>query len=140
MPAKKRRVGYARSTLDKSKEFSRRMEELGEKMPPELMRHYYITGERLTDYDETLYKEVDELFAIRESGILGEMRYVKAQARVNGIELPEEALSGKSLRIGFPELEDKAPSLGVYRLFIPLTMTELEGKNSRRAPENPAED
>ncbi len=140
MSAQVHKVGYARSTWRKSKEFSDRMEELEEKISPELMRHYYLTGIKLPEYDEALYKEVDELFALRESGIQGEMRYVRAQARANGAEIPEEALSGKSLRIAFPELEDKAPSLGVYRLFMPLTRAELEKKYPQKPSEDSAED
>lgn len=131
-----RKVGYARSTYGKAKEFMRRIEELGEKMPPGLMRHYYSTGIKLPEYDEALYQEVDELFALRESGIRGEMIYVRAQAEASGIEIPEEILSGKSLSIGFPELEEDAPSLGVYRLFMPLTLAELE----KKSPRNPSGD
>ena len=121
-----RRVSYARSTYRKSKEFSEGLEELGKRIPPALMRYYYMTGIKSPEYEEALYQEIDALFAIRESGITGEMKYVIAQAQINGAVIPQEALGGRSLQIAFPELEEKAPSLGVYRLFMPFTVAEFQ--------------
>lgn len=118
-------VSYATSTYIKSKQFSDGLEELGKKIPPALVRHYYMTGIKSPDYEESLYQEIDALFAIRESGISGEMKYAEAQARKNGIIIPQDVLEGKGLQISYPELEKDAPSLGVYRLFLPFTMAEF---------------
>lgn len=121
----RRQVAYARSTWRKAEEFARGLKELGEKMPPSMIRHYYLTGRKSRDYEEALYQEIDDLFSLRESGIRGEMKYAEAQAERNGIEIPGDVLAGKSLQIDFPQLEEKAPSLGVYRLFIPFTEEEF---------------
>lgn len=130
-------VSYARSTYAKAKEFQEKLKELQKTISPAIIRAYL-----LTKYEQNVDKvaekfhlreeqiaQIEELEALRRSGIQAEMRYARAQAKKNGILLPEQILSGQAV---IPELTrellEKVPSLGVYNLFLFFTEEELFGK------------
>lgn len=127
-------VSYARSTYAKAKEFQEKLKELQKTISPAIIRAYL-----LTKYEQNVDKvaekfhlreeqiaQIEELEALRRSGIQAEMRYARAQAKKNGILLPEQILSGQAV---IPELTrellEKVPSLGVYNLFLFFTEEEL---------------
>ena len=127
-------VSYAKSTYEKSKQFNEKLKELQKTIKPITIRTYLALDCKqdveniklnlgLSDFQIT---QLDELKALRMSGIQGEMKYALAQANINGIQLSEQIISGKSI---FPELSQeilaKVPSLGVYYLFMLFTEEEL---------------
>lgn len=127
-------VSYARSTYAKAKEFQEKLKELQKTISPAIIRAYLLTkyernvdkvAEKLHLREEQI-AQIEELEALRRSGIQAEMRYARAQAKKNGILLPEQILSGQAV---IPELTrellEKAPSLGVYNLFLFFTEEEL---------------
>lgn len=130
-------VSYARSTYAKAKEFQEKLKELQKTISPAIIRAYLLTkyeqnvdkiAEKLHLREEQI-AQIEELEALRRSGIQAEMRYARAQAKKNGILLPEQILSGQAV---IPELTrellEKVPSLGVYNLFLFFTEEELFGK------------
>ena len=130
-------VSYARSTYAKAKEFQEKLKELQKTISPAVIRAYLLTkyeqnvdkvAEKLHLREEQI-AQIEELEALRRSGIQAEMRYARAQAKKNGILLPEQILSGQAV---IPELTrellEKVPSLGVYNLFLFFTEEELFGK------------
>lgn len=127
-------VSYARSTYAKAKEFQEKLKELQKTISPAIIRAYLLTkyeqnvdkvAEKLHLREEQI-AQIEELEALRRSGIQAEMRYARAQAKKNGILLPEQILSGQAV---IPELTrellEKVPSLGVYNLFLFFTEEEL---------------
>lgn len=127
-------VSYARSTYAKAKEFQKKLKELQKTISPAIIRAYLLTkyeqnvdkvAEKLHLREEQI-AQIEELEALRRSGIQAEMRYARAQAKKNGILLPEQILSGQAV---IPELTrellEKVPSLGVYNLFLFFTEEEL---------------
>lgn len=127
-------VSYARSTYAKAKEFQEKLKELQKTISPAIIRAYLLTkyeqnvdkaAEKLHLREEQI-AQIEELEALRRSGIQAEMRYACAQAKKNGILLPEQILSGQAV---IPELTrellEKVPSLGVYNLFLFFTEEEL---------------
>lgn len=133
-----RRVGFAMSTYRLAKEFQDGIEELSETAPLAYAREYLMGGTRREELGDDFYTRVDELQEIRKHGIVGEMRYVRAQ--VDGYfrdhpdekkQTPEEllgedVLSGDSITFGFgKDIYEIAPSLKVYELFIWLGKSEL---------------
>ena len=127
-------VSYARSTYAKAKEFQEKLKELQKTINPATIRAYLLTkyeqnvdkvAEKLHLREEQI-AQIEELEALRRSGIQAEMRYARAQAKKNGISLPEQILSGQAV---IPELTrellEKVPSLGVYNLFLFFTEEEL---------------
>ena len=130
-------VSYAMSTYAKAKKFQEKLEELQKTIQPATIRAYLFTkqeqnvenvAEKLQLSEEQI-AQIDELEAIRMSGIQAEMQYALAQAEKNGIFLSEEIVSGEAI---FPsidkELLKKVPSLGVYNLFLLFTKEELDTK------------
>ncbi len=136
-------VSYSRSTYEKSKQFCEKLEELQKNIDPVAIRTYLGTSGKSKDEnvelnlslsDEEMI-QLDELKALRKSGIQAEMKYALAQAKKNGIELSSEIVSGETLIPGFSkELLDKVPSLGVYNLFMLFTEKELNSylQNNRK--------
>ena len=129
-------VSYARSTYAKAKKFQEKLEELQKTIQPATIRAYLFTKEQNVEnvaeklqLSEEQIAQIDELEAIRMSGIQAEMQYALAQAEKNGIFLSEEIVSGEAI---FPsidkELLKKVPSLGVYNLFLLFTKEELDTK------------
>ena len=127
-------VSYAKSTYEKSKQFNEKLKELQKTIKPITIRTYLALEYKqeaeniklnlgLSDFQ---IAQLDELKELRMSGIQAEMKYALAQANINGIQLSEQIISGKSI---FPELSqeilDKVPSLGVYYLFMLFTEEEL---------------
>jgi len=126
---------YERATYRKEKEFNQKLEELQKTISPGVIRAYLgaesIQKEESVRLDLNLNDEqksqLEELKALRISGIQAEIHYALAQARKNGVELSEEIVSGRSIVPGFSrELLDKVPSLGVYHLFMPYTKEEFD--------------
>lgn len=128
-------VSYARSTYAKAKKFNEKLEELQKTISPATIRAYLLTeseqdvekvAEKL-NLSEKQIAQIEELDEIRKSGIRAEMQYALAQAQLNGVELPEDIISGRAV---LPELSkellEKVPSLGVYNLFLLFTKEELE--------------
>lgn len=127
-------VAYARSTYKKAKKFQENLKELQKTIPPAVMRMYLAAKNGQVDSRAALglnlspdqKAELDELNALRMSGIQAETKYAIAQADKNGIQLSEDIISGRSIAPGFDrELMDKAPSLGVYQLFMLFTEEEF---------------
>ncbi|MCI8983273.1 MAG: hypothetical protein HFG78_12830 [Hungatella sp.] len=127
-------VAYARSTYKKAKKFQENLKELQKTIPPAVMRMYLAAKNGQVDSRAALglnlspdqKAELDELNALRMSGIQAETKYAIAQADKNGIQLSEDIISGRSIAPGFDrELMDKAPSLGVYHLFMLFTEEEF---------------
>lgn len=83
-----RKVGYARSTYRKVREFQQGIEELSQVMPLGVARAYLETGIMLDEYAASDYARVDELQELRKSAIQAETRYVRAQVKVHGREEP----------------------------------------------------
>ena len=127
-------VSYAKSTYEKSKQFSEKLKELQKTIKPITIRTYLAleckqNAENIKlnlGLSDSQIAQLDELKALRMAGIQAEMKYALAQANKNGIQLSEQIISGKSI---FPELSqeilDKVPSLGVYYLFMLFTEEEL---------------
>lgn len=127
-------VSYARSTYEKSKQFHEKLKELQKTIAPIVIRTYLAQGnspkddniERNLDLSDSEKAQLDELNALRMSGIQSEMKYALAQAEKNGVQLSEQIVSGESIVPGFSQdLLDKVPSLGVYNLFMLFTEKEL---------------
>ena len=127
-------VSYAKSTYEKSKQFNEKLKELQKTIKPITIRTY-LALECEQDIEKIKLNlglndfqiaQLDELKELRMSGIQAEMKYALAQANINGIQLSEQIISGKSI---FPELSqeilNKVPSLGVYHLFMLFTEEEL---------------
>lgn len=85
-----RKVGYARSTYRKAREFQLGIEELSATLPLGVARAYLETGITLDDYVSSDYTRVEALQELRKSAIQGEMRY--AQAQVTGYGEDDPAL------------------------------------------------
>lgn len=129
------KVSHAKSTYRKAKAFNEKLKELQKTISPGAIRAYLgaenIEKEKYVklnlNLDDEQISQLDELKALRISGIQGEMHYALAQAKKNGVELSEEIISGRSIAPGFGrELLDKAPSLSVYHLFMPYTKEEFD--------------
>lgn len=125
-------VSYARSTYEKSKQFNEKLDELQKTISPTIIRVYLAAESDLKEKIKLNLRDdqivaLDELKALRMSGIQSEMRYAVAQAKKNGVQLSEEIVFGKSIAPGFSkELLEKVPSLGVYSLFMLFTTKELD--------------
>jgi len=134
-------VAFARSTWRKSREFSAAFHDLAQRMPMELVRLYVTEGVRTPRVRTDYYDRIDELRALRQEALLGEMPHIEAQAEIWLDEHPAEAariaaenglteanaemllgtavMNGTSPAFGFtPETYLMAPSLRVYELFI----------------------
>lgn len=127
-------VSYARSTYKKSKQFNEKLNELQKTIKPIIIRTYLAAENGVNNKDvasdlnlsDNERTQLDELKALRMSGIQAEMRYALAQAKKNEIQLSEKVVSGEEIVPGFSkELLDKVPSLGVYNLFMLFTKEEF---------------
>ncbi len=95
-----KKVGFARSTWRKAKEFQEGIEALSHEIPLGVVRAYLASGEQLSQITDTLRLQIDKLQSLRKSGISGEMQYVKAQVKLNSQRYPlmfEEALAALDL-------------------------------------------
>ncbi len=72
-------VAFARSTWRMAKAFMDGVRELAEQMPLIYAREYLVDGTRRPEFAPELYDCIDELQALRKSGIGAEMRHVRAQ-------------------------------------------------------------
>ena len=128
-------VSYSRSTYEKSKQFNEKLKELQKTIKPIIIRTYLAAESSLNNKEVDSYldlsdderTQLNELKALRMSGIQAEMKYALAQARKSGIQLSEKIVSGEEIVPGFSkELLDKVPSLGVYNLFLLFTEEEFD--------------
>ena len=102
-------VAYARSTYKRAKKFQENLKELQKTIPPAVMRMYLAAKNGQVDSRAALglnlspdqKAELDELNALRMSGIQAETKYAIAQADKNGIQLSEDIISGRSIAPGF---------------------------------------
>lgn len=72
-------VAFARSTWRKARAFQEGLEELQSDMPLSVARGYLIHRTKAPGFPDALYERVEQLQALRQSAIQGEIRYVKAQ-------------------------------------------------------------
>ncbi len=126
-------VSYARSTYEKAKQFQKKLEELQKTTDLITVRTYLAAGDmpkekaaEVLQLSDSEIAQMEELKALRMSGIQAEMKYALAQAEKHGVQLPPEVISGSAILPGLgKEILDKVPSLGVYDLFMPFTEKEL---------------
>lgn len=141
-------VSYATSTYKKAQQFNQKLSELQETIDPKVIRTYLANANRVQSEDVELPEleglsedditALEELRTIRTSAIQGEMKYALAQAKKNGITLPENIVSGETIVPGFSQkVLDKVPSLGVYRLFMLFTEKELDSYLEQYEAEEP---
>ena len=141
-------IGFARTTYKRAKQFQEMLEELSCQIPLAIARLYLVTGEKLPEYSDAIYEQIDELQALRKKGIQGEMKYVLAQVSCYMEEdaqvlpnfpslkdwsvltqerfLGQDVVSGDNILPGFSrQLYRIAPSLQVYELFMWFSQHEL---------------
>lgn len=134
-------VAFARSTWRHAQEFREGLSEIARLMPMELVRLYVMEDVRTPRIPLNFYDRIDELRELRRRALLGEMKYVEAQAELwlkeHGAEahriavksgrteatpemlLGADVVRGESPAFGFaPETYVIAPSLRVYELFM----------------------
>lgn len=90
MPSKD--VAYALSTWKKSNDFNAALKELATEIPLTKARTYLVYGIKDEHIPEAIYDKIDELQELRRSAIIGEMKYVAAQAHLYSKEDPELAV------------------------------------------------
>jgi hypothetical protein len=122
-------IGLHEETLDASKKFNERLDNLSSKVDLAIIRLYILTGQKDPTVSDSLYKEAEEIFKLRSSALKVEMKHVAAQAKIAGVlnKVPQDVLDGTSLKIGFrKEVLEILPSLYAYEFFMPYTKEELE--------------
>lgn len=82
------KVGHARSTYRKAREFQQGIEALSETTPLASARAYLLTGNPQQGCDVHDYARIDKLQSVRKSAIQAESRHVDAQVRIRGKKNP----------------------------------------------------
>lgn len=127
-------VAYALSTWKRAREFQAGVEDLAQKIPLVHARAYLSQGNRLPEYSDETYEEIDRLQALRRNAIQAEMRYVKAQvfclfrdgkkganfvAENSPLGLtPEEAARALESALGLDEADGSVESGACARLLL----------------------
>jgi len=101
-------------------------------IPMKAAREYIKTGQKLPVIPNGFYEEVEKLYNKRREVIESVRMQISEQARKNGIDVPDEYLSGKNLSPFFEDdVYEKVPDLRIFeflRIYSPEEIAQMTKK------------
>lgn len=112
-------ANFKRSTLNAIEAFKKGKEKLTEKWPSITAENIrsFLMGDYSIAIPEEMKEEIENLNDIRKDAIKTEMHYAKASARLDGIQLPEQYISGEALDVFFAPETYRYYGFRVFQFF-----------------------